>query len=505
MVSAGEDFDYVIVGGGTAGSVVASRLSQDPGNRVLLVEAGQAEGPAAMSVPGAWLGLRGSEVDWGYRTVAQPALGGREIDYPRGKVLGGSSAVNALMNVRGHRGAVDAWGVAGWSSAELLPYYRRSERTEGLDPRHRGTDGPMRPRVPDTRHPASEAAYEAFVELGIPATDDLNGANAEGVAWTELTAVDGVRQSAADAYLRPAAKRPNLTVVTGALVAALTFSGNRCTGVRYVKDGQEAQARAAREVVLSAGAIGSPHLLQLSGVGPADLLREHGIEVVLDAPGVGAGLSDHTLGAVTYSAAQDMPPGVNNHIEVLAAVRSSESVSRPDLHLLFLDVPMGLPRPASGYAVAFSVLSPHSRGSVSLVSADPRVSPAIDPGFFTDERDVDRMLTGLRLAREVGGSKALRPWREREVLPGPQRGSDEELRAYLRAGVISYFHPVGTCRMGTGPTAVVDEDLRVRGLENLRVVDASVMPTLPDANPNATVLAVAEKAADLITGSPSAP
>ncbi|MFB7274676.1 GMC family oxidoreductase [Streptomyces sp. NPDC056244] len=498
MTEPAQEFDFVVVGAGTAGSVLAARLSRDPSVEVLLIEAGQAEGPPAMSVPHAWPSLWGSEVDWGFQTVAQTGLNNREIVYPRGKVLGGSSAINAMMHVRGHPAALDAWEVRGWESADLLPYYRRSEHTQGLDPAYRGTGGPVRPRPVDVPHPAAQAAFEAFRDLGIPVSDDINGADPEGIAWTELTAADGVRQSAADAYLTPAAGRPNLTLATDTLVVGLTFSGDRCTGVRYVRGGVESEARATREVVLSAGAVGSPHLLQLSGVGPADMLREHGIEVVQDLPAVGAHLSDHPVGAVTYAA--DMTPGDSNHIDVFAAVRSSEDISRPDLHILFMDVPLAPPDLASGYTMVVGLLSPYSRGSVTLVSGAPDVAPAIDPGFLTDQRDVDRMIAGVRQARQAGSAKALQPWRDHEVLPGPALQSDDDLHAYLCEGIISYGHTGGTCRMGTDAAAVTDEHLRVKGIEGLRVVDASIMPTLPEANTNATVLAIAEKAVDLITG-----
>ncbi|WP_237531435.1 GMC family oxidoreductase N-terminal domain-containing protein [Streptomyces sp. SID3212] len=502
MTEVAQDFDFVVVGAGTAGSVLAARLSRDPAVRVLLIEAGQAEGPPAMAVPGAWFSLWGGEVDWGFQTVAQAGLNGREIVYPRGKVLGGSSAINAMMHVRGHPAAIDAWKVPGWGSADLLPYYRRSEHTEGLDPAHRGTGGPVRPRPVDAPHPASRAAFDAFRDLGIPVSNDLNGADPEGVTWTELTVADGVRQSAADAYLTPAAGRPNLTVATDTLVVGLIFSGDRCTGVRHVRGGVESEARATREVVLSAGAVGSPHLLHLSGVGPADMLREYGIEVVRDLPGVGANLSDHPVGVATYAA--DITPGDSNHIDVVAAVRSSDDATRPDLHLFFMDVPLAPPGLASGYTMGVGLLSPYSRGSVTLASGAPDVAPAIDPGFLTDRRDVDRMTAGLRRARQAGDSKALGPWRDHEVLPGPALRSDDDLHAYLREAVISYCHTGGTCRMGTDAAAVTDEHLRVRGIEGLRVVDASIMPTLPEANTNATVLAIAEKAADLMTGTPPA-
>ncbi|MEU3183152.1 GMC family oxidoreductase N-terminal domain-containing protein [Streptomyces sp. NPDC006923] len=493
-------FDYVVVGGGTAGCALAARLSGHSDLSVLLLEAGPADGPPSMAVPSKWPSLMRGEVDWGFTTAPQAGLDGRVLPYPRGKVLGGSGAINALMNLRGHPAAVDAWNIAGWGYQDLLPYYRRSEHTEGLDPVYRGEEGPMRPSVPRTHHPAAESAFDAFRELGHPVSDDLNGARAEGVAWVELTVAGGVRQSAADAYLRPRLGRSGLTVLTGATARRLTFSGTRCTGVSYLHAGTDFHAEAGREVVLSAGAIGSPHLLMLSGVGPASELRRHGIPVVQDVPGVGANLSDHPLAAVGYAAGRDLPNGVNNHVEVLAALRSSPAVTRPDLHVFFMDTPVAAAGSHGGYGMRFSVLSPHSRGSVTLASGDPAVAPVIDPAFLTDERDMDRMLAGLRIARDVGMTEAMRPWRDREILPGASVTDPDELRAYLRGTVGTYFHTVGSCRLGDSPDAVTDTTLRVRGTEGLRVVDASVIPALPDANTNATVLAIAERAAHLITG-----
>jgi choline dehydrogenase len=500
--------DFIVVGAGTAGSVMAARLSEDPGVRVLLLEAGAAEGPPAMSVPAAWPTLIGSEVDWGFNTVAQVGLDGAVLPYPRGKVLGGSSGINAMAHVRAHRSSYDDWaaaGATGWGYDDLLPYFRRSETTEGRDPYYRGTDGPMHPMTPRRQPPAAVDCLAAFKELGHPYSADLNGADQEGASWYEMTIVDGNRQSAADAYLRPVMRRrPNLTVINDAQVHRLMISGNRCTGVEYAEaNGQRRTAWADSEVVLCAGVIGSPQLLHLSGIGPADALRSHCIQIVADVPGVGENLSDHPLGSVVYAAARPVPPGENNHGDTLGALRTDQTLDEPDMHVLFCDVPLtpsAMLGPESGFTIGFSLLRPRSRGSVRLASADPGAAPLIDPGFLTDERDVAGMLAGLRLAREIGGSDAMARWRKEEVLPGPAGETLDGQRDYLRHSVGTYFHGVGTCRMGTDPGAVTDLQLRLHGIDGLRVVDASVMPSVPGANTNATALAIAERAAALMTG-----
>jgi choline dehydrogenase len=496
-----EPFDFVIVGAGSAGSVLAARLTEQPDVRVLLLEAGTADGPERMSVPAAWPTLIGSEVDWRYITVPQPGLGGARIPYPRGRVLGGSSAINAMFYLRGHRSAIDAWaagGATGWSYDDLLPYFRRTERTQGLDPRYRGVDGPMRPERVAPDIPAARAAFTAVQGLGYPVSADLNEPEAEGVAWNEVTIVDGVRQSAADAYLRPVLDRRNLSVVTGALVHRLLITRGRCTGVEYTHGGIVQRAEARAEVVLCAGAIGSPQLLMLSGVGPAEKLRARDVEPVVDLPGVGANLSDHPLGFVVYASPGPLPGTASGTADVVAAVRTDSGLMAPNMHIIFAGIPLAPSsmHGQSGFSIGFGLLAPLSRGSVTLASADPGSAPLIDPGLLTDDRDVADMLAGLRLARAVGTSPLLAPWRMSEVFPGVAVQTGNELR---RSGSVgTYFHPVGTCKLGTDPDAVVDLQLRVRGVEGLRVADASVMPSLPAANTNATVLAIAERAAAII-------
>ena len=495
-------FDYIIVGGGTAGCVVAARLSQDPATRVLVLEAGGAEPTAEMANPMSWLTLPGTSVDWNYATVPQPGTNNAVHRWPRGKVLGGSSGINGMMHVRGDRSSYDTWetaGAAGWNYDALLPFFKRSERAVGRDPAYRGLDGPVTVAPPSMTAFLWEACFEADLQAGYPFNDDSNGATAEGVAWTDMNVVDGVRQSAADAYLKPAAGRSNLIVVTEALVCRLLIESSCCRGVEYICDGQTHRSYADREVVLTAGAIGTPHLLLLSAIGPGQHLRDVGISAVADLPGVGANLHDHPKSEVTYTARRPVRTGV--YARKAHVLLRSETSATPDIQIIFADNPIHprwTPGPENGYSVICALMSPASRGSLQLASADPRQAPLIDPNYLADERDMQRMVCGLRVAREVGTMEALAPVRERELFPGPDAWTDTMLHAHLRRSISTYYHPVGTCKIGNDVMSVVDAQLRLYGISNVRVADASVMPSIVSGNTNAAVLAIAERAASML-------
>jgi choline dehydrogenase len=499
-----DEYDYIVVGGGTAGSVLAARLSADPGTEVLLLEAGSTEPLPAMSVPPAWPELMGSTADWGYQTTPQAAAG--PIEYPRGRALGGSGSINAMAHFRGHAAVYDRWPT-GWQYPDLLPYFKRSERAAGRDPAFRGTDGPVlvAPVPEGSRHPVARAYAAGLAAIGCPVTDDLSGARPEGVCWPDLAIADGRRVSPADAYLRPALTRPNLTVRGDCLATGLIIARGRCDGVRYLRQGRPADARAAAEVIVCAGAIGSPRLLMLSGLGPAGELRALGIDPVADLPGVGRNLVDHPVVMVTCAAAEPIDGSRYNNGEMYAALRSPLAGGWPDLELFPILLPLaapGFPPPGSGYNLSVSVVAPDSSGSVTLASADPQAAPLIDPGYLRDGRDVDRFEAGLDLIRQAAAADGLARLGT-EIHPGPGVRSSAGLRDYIRRGVGSHYHPAGTCRLADDESAVVDTGLRVRGVEGVRVVDASVLPVIPNVPLNATVLAVAEKAAALITKSPS--
>lgn len=426
-------------------------------------------------------------------------------DVPRGKVLGGSSSINVMAHIRGHHTDYDAWAYAGnpgWSYRDVLPYFKRTEDCPGRDPAHRGRGGPLRPAPVREPNPTSQVFLDAAAEVGHRASDDLNGADQEGAGWYDLLITDGRRHSVAAAYLAPAAERPNLTVLTDAQARRLRFDGSRCTGVEYVRDGALQGASAEAEVVVCAGAIDSPRLLLLSGLGPADDLRELGLPVVADLPGVGRNYSDHLMLGVVYEASRPIPPATAGYAEALAVWRSDPGRVVPDFQFVLIHIPLPSPltAPPNSYTVTICLMHPVSVGSIRLASADPDTAPLIDPNHLGDEADLDALLVGIDHARELGESSAFAPWRAREALPGEGVRDEAALRDFARNAVVSYFHPVGTCRMGVDRLAVVDPQLRVRGVDGLRVADASVMPSIVTANTNAAAMMIGEKAADLVRG-----
>jgi choline dehydrogenase len=407
-----------------------------------------------------------------------------------------------MVFARGHRDSYTTWNDTGsisWSFEALLPYLKRSETAPHGDFRLRGRSGPMRVAPADPPNPVLVACLDAAVECDYSRAADVSGGLDIGFGFADLTIVSGRRQSAADAYLAPALHRPNLEFATNTSVHRLSVQGSRCTGVQYVDDSDRLRTAASTEVILTAGAIGSPHLLMISGIGPQHHLQSCGVEVLIDLPGVGRNLQDHPIAPVVYRAAKPVPAAQHNHGELLGLISTKSPGGAPDIQIFGVDsanVP-GL-GDAGGYVLGVSVMQPSSRGSVRLSGPDVGFAPLIDPNYFGDQQDMQTMLDGLRIAREIGTAEALDAWRAEEIAPGRGVARDDGLRRYVQQSVASYFHPVGTCAMGVTPESVVDTRLRVHGIDGLRVLDGSVMPTIPSNNPAATVYAIAERGADLI-------
>ena len=501
-----ETYDYVVVGGGSAGCVVAARLTEDPGARVLLLEAGGADDHPDVADPTKWPTLLHGPLDWGYMTAPMRHANNRVDHCPRAKMIGGCHSHNASAWVRGHRADYDHWayeGNAGWDWASVLGLFKRIENWQGPASELRGVGGPMYVAPPAAVGPLAAACVEAGREVGLTVIEDLNGPCMEGIGYFNLTIKEGRRFSVATAYLRPAMCRPNLTVVMHADVHRLTFDAFTCTGAEYLSDGAMTRVGVSREVIVCAGAIGSPRLLLLSGVGPAADLRRLGLPVVVDLPGVGLNLQDHTLvGGVAYEARGDLPALVNNGAETTWWWKSSASRVVPDCQPVLIEFPFATPEladrlTANSYVLAPSVVRTASRGSVTLASADPAAHPRIDINYLEAKADVDALVAAIELCREVGAAKAFDPFRKRELMPGKLgRAAMEE---FVRNGATTYFHPAGSCKMGPDALAVVDPTLRVHGVQRLRVADASIMPTITSGNTNAPSIMIGERAATLIT------
>ena len=530
-----DEYDFVIVGAGSAGCVLADRLSADGSNRVLAIEFGGSDRsvfiqmPSALSIP-----MNKAKYNWQYETEPEPHLGGRRLHTPRGKVLGGSSSINGLVYVRGNPMDFERWaegGARGWSYSDVLPYFRRAEtRDEGGDT-YRGGEGALHTRYGPLDNPLYTAFIESAAQAGYPLTDDINGGQQEGFGRMDMTVHGGRRWSAANAYLKPAMARPNLTVVTHALASRILFDGRRAVGVAYRHDAVERTATARREVILSGGPINSPQLLKLSGIGPAAELRSHGIAVVHDLPGVGENLQDHlefyfqmeaTQKVTLYSSMNPLAKlaigarwllrkdglGATNHFESCGFIRSRAGIAYPDIQFHFLPLAVSYDGSSMadghGFQAHVGPMRSKSRGHVRLASADAGDKPLIRFNYMSHADDWTEMRACVRLTREIFGQAALAPFAGRELQPGADVVTDEQIDAFVRTKVESAYHPSCTCKIGgdDDPMAVVDSELRVRGVTGLRVVDSSVMPSVTTGNLNAPTIMIGEKGADHILGRP---
>lgn len=537
MTSAEKRFTYVIVGAGSAGCVLANRLSEDPANSVCLIEAGPADRNPLIHVPlGVMRLINHPRLNWNFTTTPQRHAADRKIAVPRGKTLGGSSSINGMVYTRGQPSDYDDWaslGNPGWSFREVLPYFRRSENNRDFrDSIYHGTEGPVRVGFLDQYNPLSEIFFQAGEALQYRRNEDFCGETHEGFGRRQASIARGRRSSTSTAYLEPARRRPNLEILTGALARRVVVEDGRATGVEIEIGGEVRVVRTDREVILSAGAIGSPHLLLLSGIGDGDDLRAMGIDVKRHLPGVGRNLQDHIAAAVQYTSPTTVPYGLswkslpwlawnvvsypftgrgllaNNILHSGAFIRSLPSLERPDVQLILVPAirdKKGRMGRGFGFGILSVLLRPKSTGRVFLQSADPKIAPGIDPDFLAESDDVETIVRGLRIARRLVETEPFAPYRGAEIDPGREVESADGMAAYVREKSHTAYHPVGTCTMGPGKEAVVDAELKVHGIAGLRVADASIMPTLIGGNTNGPAIMVGEKAADIILGKPPLP
>lgn len=528
-------FDFIVVGAGSAGCVLANRLSENRRNSVLVLEAGGSDSRFWIQTPLGYARVFfDGRVNWKYQTEATPGLGGRTEYWPRGKVIGGSSSINAMVYIRGQADDFEDWKAAGnpgWGYADVLPYFKKSENNlEGGDEYH-GTSGPLHVSR-FTAHPIIEHYYAAGRELGIPITDDFNGESQEGLGRYQMTIKNGRRWSAADAFLHPAKNRPNLRVEQQAHATRILFDGRRAKGVAYEQHGRETQVFAAKEVIIAGGSINSPQLLQLSGVGPAELLKQHGIDIVSDMPAVGQNLQDHLFFPTAF---KTKIPSVNNLLNsrlrrfaaglqyVLARkgplartithgggfVRTRPGLTRPNMQIYFVPASFSIPKPGGGrsmnpdpfggISVNFSPCRPTSRGHIEIKSADYRDYPALYPNYLSTNSDIREALDGVRFVRKMASTKALSAIIEKSLKDWPPEENEDDLVAMIRATGTTTYHPVSTCMMGSDSArSVVDQRLRVHGIEGLRVIDASIMPTVTSGNTNAATIMIGERGAEFV-------